>query len=153
MGGIDVGEGVADDDAIGAGGPGEVAEGLLEEAGLRLAAIALILVVWAVVEGVNAGAVGGEVFLEAGVEGVNIGCGVMPERDAALVGDDDDEGSGAVESGNCGFGAGQDVEVAPASNVGALGRFAVDDAVAVEEDTADVGEGGVQGSLHFILVW
>lgn len=50
---LDVGERVSDHDAGSGIDLGEVCAGLLEEAGKRLAAVALLLVVRAEVEGVN----------------------------------------------------------------------------------------------------
>lgn len=140
-GGFDVGERVADHDGAGTRDVGEVAEGLFEEAGFRLAAIAGVSVVRAVVERVDAGLVLGEVLLQASVQGVDIGCRVMAQGDATLVGDDEDANAGAIERGDGAFDAGQEMKIAPSADVSAFGRLAVDDAVAVEEDTADIGEG------------
>src|SRR5579863_9359995 len=79
-------------------------------------------------------------LLQLGMQRVDVSRRVIAERDAALVGNDDDTNAGAVEGGDCGLDAGQNMEVAPAADVGALGRLAVDDAVTVEKNAADVME-------------
>src|ERR1035438_5558766 len=84
---FDVGVGVADHDAGGCFDGGEVGEGLVEEAGQRLAAVALLLVVRAKVEAVDVSAVGLQQALQCGVDGDNIGGGVTAQGDAALVRD------------------------------------------------------------------
>lgn len=140
-GGMDIGKRVADEDAVGGGGVREIAEGLVEESGSGLAAFALIFVVGAEVECVNARALGCEVLLELSVKRFDVGRCVVAEGNAALVGDDDDASAGAVERGDGGSGAGQEMEVAPMADVLAFGRLAVDDAVAIEEDAANVEQG------------
>lgn len=143
-GGLDVGERVADDEAVGAGGLREIAEGLQEHPGLRLAAAALVFVVRAVVKSVDVSAMEDQMLLHLCVERLNVGGGVFPQGNAALVADDEDAAAGAVEGGDGGDGAGKEVEIAPVADVGAFGRLAVDDAVAVEKDKLHV----LQGKRH-----
>jgi hypothetical protein len=135
---LDVGEGIADEEAVPRRDFGKIAEGLKKEAGLGLAAVALIFVVRAEVESIDAGAVVEEMLLERGVKGIDIAGGVVAEGDAALVADHDGEESGAVEGSNGGGSAREPMEVFQAADVMAFGRLAVEDAVAVDEDAAEM---------------
>ena len=70
---LDVGPGVADHDAGCGRDVGELANGLLEKAGHRLAAVALVFVVRAEVEGVDVGAVTAQFSLEFSVDVSDVG--------------------------------------------------------------------------------
>jgi hypothetical protein len=140
-GGFDIGEGIADEEAVGGAGLREIAKGLKEQAGAWLAAVALVFVVGAEIESVDVGAARAEMLLQGGVEGIDIGGGVAAEGDAALVADHDDAAAGTVESGDGGVDAGEDMEFFPAGDVVAFGRLAVDDAVAIEKDEVNSWEG------------
>lgn len=143
---FDVGVRVAHHDAGGCGDLRELRYRLLEEAGQGLAAVALVLVVRADEKSVYMSAGAGEVLLEIGVDGVDIGEGVEAAGDAALVGDDQDEEAGAVEAGDGFCNAGQGMEFGGSADVGALGHLFVEDSVAVEEDGAE-GAGEAGGGL------
>jgi len=111
--------------------------GLFEEAGERLAAVAFALVMRTEVEAVDSCAGLGEDGLQLGMDRVHISSGVEAEGDAALVGDDEDAQAGLVEPRDGLGDAGEQIEMLPAGDVLALGHFAVEDAIAVEEDGAD----------------
>lgn len=113
-------------------------ECLLEESNFRFTAITLVFIVWAVVESVNPGLVLGEMLLQAQVQRLHVSRRVVAEGDAALVGDDDNPASGMIERGDSAFSPRQDMEIAPAPDVSVFGWLAVDHAVAVEEDAADI---------------
>ena len=97
---LDVGPGVADDDAGCRVDVGEIGLGLLEEAGKRFAAVAPILVVRAKVEGVDVSVVDCQFLLKRGMDAEDIRGGMETEGDAALIGNDDDAEAGAVEAGD-----------------------------------------------------
>lgn len=156
---LDVRDRVADEQAVARVRVREVAKSLLEETSFRLAAVALVLVVWTDVESVDARAVHGEVLLQAGVESVDIGSGIEAKSDATLIGDDENAASGAVESSDSGYDAGEQVEFLPVADVGAFGRLAIEHAVAVEENAANIGErilhwraGGAEDERNLQLV-
>jgi len=137
---LDVGERVADHEASVGGDLGEVGAGLMEEAGERLAAVALLRVVRAEVEGVDMRAVRLQLALEGGVNLAHVAGGVEAEGDASLVGDDDDAQTRAVEASDGLRYAGQWLKLAPGSNVAAFRQLAVEDSVAVQEDGAQGSE-------------
>jgi hypothetical protein len=108
---LDVGPRVADDGAGLGCDVRIVGECLVEEAGQRLTAVALSLVVRAEIEGIDVGLLCGQVVLEGGVNIEHVGGGVETERDAALVRDDEYAHASAVELCD-GFGdAGQRMEL------------------------------------------
>lgn len=113
---------------------GEAFMGLFEETGEGLAAGALAFVVGAVEEGVDVGAKVLELLIEAGVDGIDVGAGIEPERDTALVGDDNDPETGLIELGNGLCDAREELKFIPAPDVVTFGHFAIDDAIAIEED-------------------
>ena len=134
-----VGVRVAHHDAGGCGDLRELRYRLLEEAGQGLAAVALALVVRADEKSVYMSAEAGEVLLEGGVDGVDVGEGVEAAGDAALVGDDQDEQTGAVEAGDGFSDAGEGMEFGGSADVAALGHLLVEYSVAVKEDGAETG--------------
>ena len=139
---VDVGERVAEDEAGGRFDAGEVGLGLVEHAGERLAAVALVFVVGADVEGIDVRAGFGEGLLQVGVDCSYRSGGVFAEGDAALVGDDEDAEAGAVEAGDGVGDAGEQGESIPTGDVFALGELAVDDSVTVEEYGLEWASGG-----------
>jgi hypothetical protein len=82
---LDVGERVADHDTGYCGDLREVGAGLIEEAGERLAAVALLRVVRAEVEGVDVRALRLQPALQYGVDLAHIICCVESQRNATLV--------------------------------------------------------------------
>jgi len=82
---LDVGERVADHEAGAGGDLGELSAGLLEEARERLAAVALLRVVRAEVEGVDVRAVRLQPALQCGVDLAHIIGRVESQRNATLV--------------------------------------------------------------------
>ncbi len=136
---LDVRPRVAEDGAGFGGDIRKFCASLIEEAGKRLAAVALGFVVWAEVEGVDVGVMSAEVLLEGCVDVEHVRRGVEAECDSALIGDDDDAESGAIELRDRVRHAGQRLEFAGGSDVTAFGHLAIEDAIAVEED-------GVQGA-------
>ena len=133
---LDVGEGVADHEACGGVNFGEVGAGLTEEAGERLAAVALELVVGAEVEGINVRIVRSERTLEFGVDLADIVLGVEAESNAALVRDHNDTQPRAVEAMNGFDDSRQWIELAPTRDEATLRQLAVEDAVAIQKDGA-----------------
>lgn len=146
-------KGVSDHDTGGGGDAGELSSGLLEEARQRLAAVALAAVVGADEKGVDMRAVAVEQGLEGGVNRLDVGGGVEPESDAALVGDDHHAQSRAVEQGD-GLGyAGQDVKAVPGGYITALRHLLVENSVAVEEDGGEVGGYALAGGVgHGVMI-
>jgi len=126
---------------------------LIKQARERLAAVALGLVMWAIVEAIDLCAVRLEMALQLGVDRVDIGGGVKTAGDAALVGDDDDPQSSMIQPRD-GFGdAGEQAEFVRGSDVTAFRHFLVEDAVAVEEDRVqDAAHSAVTGSDHSIMI-
>lgn len=108
----------------------------MEEAGEGLAAVALVSVVRAEVEGVDVRAVRLQPALQCGVDIAHVFGGIEAEGDAALVGDDDDAQARAVEASDGLRDAGQWLKLAPGGNVAAFRHLAIEDAVAVQEDGA-----------------
>lgn len=137
---LNVGQGIADDQAVFRRRFRKITERLAEQARLRLAAVALVDVVWAVIETIDVRAVCGKVLLQPLVESLHVGCRVVPERDAALIGDDEDAPPGAVQRRDRCFDAGEEMEIAPATHVFTLGWLPVQDAIAIEEDAANTME-------------
>ncbi len=138
---LDVGPRVANDGTGFGGDVGEFCLGLVEQAGKRLAAVAVGLVVGAKVERVDVGVVRVEFVLEYGVDVEDICRGVEVERDAALVGDDEDAHASAIQLRDGLMNAGQRLELVGRSDEAAFGHLLVDHAVAIEED-------GVQSALR-----
>ena len=97
--------------------------GLIEEAGQRLAAVALAAIVRANEKGVDVRAVAAQSLLEGGMDGLDIGGCVETESDAALVGEDDDAQAGPIEAGDCIRDAGEDVKVGPRRDIAGLPAF------------------------------
>jgi hypothetical protein len=95
--------------------------------------------VGAEVETVDFCGVFGKILPELGVDGFDIGCGVEAEGDSALVGHDKDAQADLIKPGDGLGNAGEQVEVLPAGDILAFRHFAVDDAVAVEEDGLQAG--------------
>ncbi len=86
---FDVGKGITDHRARCGSGFGKARDGLVEEAGQGLAALALSLIVRTDKESINVGASTVEMLLEGSMNGINIGKGVKAEGNAALVRDHD----------------------------------------------------------------
>ena len=117
----------------------QLARRLLEHAGARLAAVARPALVRAVVDGVDPPAGVRDRGAHARVHVGDVGLRVAAERDAALVRRHDD-GHARAPRGRASPSErpGQERERVPRADVLALGRLAVDDAVAVEEDRAQI---------------
>ena len=80
-------------------------------------------------------------------------CGVESQRDAALVGDDDDAQARAVEASDGLRDAGQRLKLAPGGDVAAFRHLAIEDAVAVQEDGAQGAEWkAVCGVGHPVMI-
>ena len=131
---LDIGEGVADDDAGFRGDLRKFGFGLLVKAGTGFAAGALTFVVGAEVEGVDPGAGFTKGFLKRMMNGINVLRGIQTESDAALIGHNDYAEAGLVELGDGFRDAGKQIEMLPGSDVLAFRHLAIQDAVAVEED-------------------
>jgi hypothetical protein len=150
---FDVGERIADHDAGFGGKIGKLGRGLLEKAGKRLAAVALLFVVRAEVEGVYVGAAGFQEVLQGCVHVLHIGGRVEPQRNAALVGDNHDAQARPVEAGDGFRHAGQQVKLVPAGHVAAFRHLFVQHSVAVEEYSIQVTRKGTLGGvLHFAII-
>jgi len=148
---FNVREAVADDQAGGRGDFGEVDLGLLKETGERFAAIAFALIVRAEVEAVDVGAGLSETLIQLDMDVIHVGGSVESEGDAALVGDNKDSKTGLIELGNRFWNAREQVEMLPAGDVLAFRHFAVDDAVAVEENRVQV-LGSFLQSAHAAMI-
>lgn len=138
---LNVRDGVADDDAVGRRGLRKIAKGLLEQAGRRFSAIALVLVMGAVVEGIDVRRMIREPALEFEVQGSHIVFGIESQSNTSLVGDHDNGASGSIEGRDGLFSAGKWVEVAPSADVLSFRRLAIDDSIAIEKHVLDAGEG------------
>lgn len=131
---LDVGERVADHDTGSGVDLREVLLCLFVQPRQGLAALALILIVRTEVEGVYVCTMRPEQVVKASVEGFHVrGC-VETKSDAALVGDDDNLQSGAIESREGPGYSGQDVEISPGGYVASLRHFLVQNAVTIEEN-------------------
>jgi hypothetical protein len=137
---LNVGEGVADHDAGRCGDLRELGAGLLEEAGEGLAAVALLRVVRAEVEGVDMRALRLQPALDRSVDVAHIVPGIQAEGDASLVGDNDDAQARAVESADRLRDARQRLELAPRGHIAVFRHLAIEYAVAVQEDGAQGSE-------------
>lgn len=126
--------GISDHDAGLRGNLREVGLRLLEEAWERLAAATFVLVVGTKIEGIDVRSLRFQVALECGVDGGHVGGAVESQGDAALIGDDDDSQSGAVELADRFLHAGQWLKFARRSYVAAFGHFLIQDAVAIKEN-------------------
>jgi len=135
-----VGERISDHEAGGGVDLGEVCAGLMEEAGEGLAAVALVSVVRAEVEGVDVRALRLQPALQCGVDLAHIICRVESQRNATLVRDHDHAHSRAVESADRLRNSGQRLELAPGGHIAAFGQLAIEDSVAVQEDGAQGSE-------------
>lgn len=144
---VDVGKGVADHETGGGGDIGKSGQSLVEHSGKGLAAVAGVLVVGAEVEGIDGCAQGGELGLEMGVDIADSGRGVFAEGDASLIGDDDNAEAGGFEAGDCREDAGEELETIEGGAVLAFGQLAVDDAVTVEKDSAQLRQGRERGGV------
>ena len=72
----------------------------------------------------------------------------MAQRDAALVGDDNDFARRPIECDDCGFDAGENLELVPAAYIFAFRLLAIDDPVAIEEDVLSVRKRGSPVRSH-----
>lgn len=127
-------------------------DGLLVEAGKRLAAVALILVVGTDEEGVDAGAGGFEYLLKAGVDGFNVSEGVEAAGDAALIGDNDYAQTGGIEAAQCLGDARDDAELLPLRDVLVFRHLLVQDSVAVEEDCGKIPRDWLAGRIDHVAM-
>ena len=88
-----------------------------------LPAVALLLIVWTVVEGVDLCAVGANVLLQPIVKSVHIGGRVVAERDPALIAHHDDPPARTMERGKGRLRSRKKMEVAPRADVRAFGSL------------------------------
>jgi hypothetical protein len=141
--GFDVGERVSDEQAVGSGRLREIRKGLQEHSDPGFAAVALAFVMRAVVEGVDVRGADTKMFLESRMEGIDVRGRVESKGNAALVAHHDHAFAGDIERGDGCFSTGKELHILPVADVFAFRRLAVDDAIAIEEDVADVLETGV----------
>src|SRR6185503_2082937 len=128
---------VADEEALAAIDI-EIAGGLREQAGLRLAAVAShtvacderLRVVWTVIESVDTRALGGKPRRELVVETPDVVFAVKPARNTRLVGHDKHQVSGIVQEPHCFACTRDDIELIDPVDVAVID---VEDAVAIEE--------------------
>ena len=128
---------VADEEALAAIDI-EIAGGLREQAGLRLAAVAShtvacderLRVVWTVIESVDTRALGGKPRRELVVETPDVVFAVKPARNTRLVGHDNHQVSGIVQEPHCFACTRDDIELIDPVDVAVID---VEDAVAIEE--------------------
>ena len=92
--------------------------------------------VGAIIQAIDKGSGGGELFHHQSVNFVHQRFGVIAASDSGLVGDDEDRQSAIVEFANCG---GREWEHAKAGNVIYVTDFLGDGAVAIEENGAAMG--------------
>jgi hypothetical protein len=121
---------------------------LLEQAGFRFAAIAFIAIVRAVVKGVNVRVMRRQVLLQPTMELLDVLFRVQAEGNPALIADDHDFASAAVERRYGRFGAGEKLEIAPFPHEPALGQLAVDDPVAINKDIPHSRKSRICTSVH-----
>lgn len=150
---LDVGERVADHCAGFGGDGGDSRNRLMEEAGQGLAAVALVVVVGAEEEAVQVRAGLPELALQVLVDGQDVRSRVETKGDAALVGNDDDAEAGAVEASDGLRYAGEQLEIVPGGDVATFRQLAVEDAIAVEEDSQqDTGMIAARGVSHAAMI-
>jgi len=99
----------------------------------------LLLVVRAEVEAVDVSAGFCQDGLKLGMDVLDIGGGIEAEGDAALVGDNENTQTCLIELRDGFRHAGKQLEILPAGDVLVLRQFAVEDAVAVQKDSAQGG--------------
>jgi hypothetical protein len=74
------------------------------------------------------------------MERFDVGARVVSKGDAPLVAHDNDAASGAIQSGDGGFGSRKKLHVAPPSDIFSFRRLAIDDTVAIQEDVRNLRE-------------
>jgi hypothetical protein len=150
---LDVGKRIADHGAGFGRDFRKFRNSMVEEAGKRLATVALFFVVGADVEAIDLCVVGLEQGLQAGVDGVDVGDGVESASDAALIGDNDHAQAGLIETGD-GFGCfWEQKKFIPGCYVFSFRHFFVEDAVAIEKDgVEDASNGAVAGTDHPVMI-
>ena len=107
MAGLDVRDRIADHHAVAGVAAGKIAEGPLEHAWKRLAAIALAFVMHAAVDSVELRAVLPQVVLQVPVQRGYIGFAEQAQRHTTLVGNQDDLASAAIQASDHGLGKGK----------------------------------------------
>jgi len=155
---FDIRKGIADDQAGSRIYLSELSLRLLEEARQRLAAVTLPLVMRTEIEIVDMRAVLQQFHLQLVMDGDDIRSGIKSQRNAALVGHNQDSQSGLIELANSVRHAGEQFKVLPAGDVLTLRHFAVDDAVAVKKDSLEIraeidGLMGVGFSMQHGAFW
>lgn len=133
---LDVRPGVADNRAGFGADVGKVRLRLIEQAGQRLAAIALILVVRAEVEAVHMGFVVSQFPLKLGMDTEDVFLGTESEGNASLIGDENDAQAGAIEACDSLGNAGKYAKFPEGGNVATLRKFLIYNSVAIKEDRA-----------------
>ncbi len=112
-------------------------EGLFEHSRLRLAAMALTIIMRAIVDGVQMGPVRREMFCQPLVHVVQICVRVQSQGDAPLVGDHNHFAPGAVELRDRLLDTGQHFELLPGSDEGA-NRTPIQHSVPIQENVGNI---------------
>jgi len=131
--GLCVGEGVANHVAVSESDPRVFCLGLREQTDTGFSAVALAFVVRADVNAGDLGTAFGHGGRQSGMGIVKVCRLNQASGDATLVRDDEQRCAPASQLGESIHDAGEQLELAPAADIGAR-QTAVDDAVAVEED-------------------
>lgn len=149
---LNVGNRIANYNAVGRRCLREIAECLLKQSCSGLSAFALAFVVRAVIEGINMSFIGGQMALEFLVQPAHVIFRVESQSHAALVGNDDDDSPGCVERGDGLLCAGQWVEVTPPAHVFTFRRLAIDHSIAVKENIPDTGKRAMRFGDRMVAV-
>src|ERR1700757_3736354 len=111
--GLNIGQGIADHNAVLRKRSGIVLQCLLEEPGSGLSAITLSFIVLTDIESVDMRAVLGKMFLQLFMQPLDVILRIVPQCDAALICDDKDGSSRVIQCSDRLFHAGQNFEALP----------------------------------------
>lgn len=137
---LHIGERVANHDAGGCFNIGKIGARLLKQTSLRLAAVALLLLVWTDVVSIQMRALRSEILIKRRVDAADVVRGVQTEGDTTLVREDDHSQPGPVELADCLRDAGKNVKLAPGGDVAPLRKLLIQNAIAVQKDGAKDGK-------------
>ena len=132
--GLNVGKRITDHDAIIRIDLGEIFPGLLKEPSVRLTAITFSLVMGAVVDGIQPGALTRQVAPHLAVNELQLLNGNPAQRNTALIANHDHSQTSAIHAGNRLDSSREPLELRPVAHISALGQLAVQHSIAIEKN-------------------
>ena len=134
MAGLNVGKRIADHYAISRIDLGEIFRGLLKKPSARLSAIAFAVVMGAVVDRIQPGALTRQVAANLVVKEIQLLNGNPAQCNTALIANHDHSQTSAIHAGNRLDSSREPLELRPVAHISALGQLAVQHSIAIEKN-------------------